>query len=95
MSRAAERVSGEHSAKQAGEASTEAISEIPRPAAAGGWFPCRTGVLVFSSHGGLRQPEPNGWSGRGEKSVYQGLVKASQNGRSLKAGTLTNGKGRP
>ena len=29
------------------------------------------GVLVFSSHGGLRQPEPNGWPGRGEKSVYR------------------------
>ena len=49
------------------KASTEAISKIPRPAAAGGWFPCRTGC--FSSEYGLRQPEPNGWPGRGEKSV--------------------------
>src|SRR3954470_17389513 len=42
--------------KQDGQASTEAISKIPRPAAAGGWFPCRTGC--FSSEYGLRQPEP-------------------------------------
>src|SRR5215217_9537347 len=49
-------------------------SEIPRPAAAGGWFPCRTGC--FSSEYGLRQPKPNGWPRRGEKSVYQRLMKA-------------------
>jgi hypothetical protein len=34
--------------------------EKPRPAAQGGGLP--DGVLVFSSHGGLRQPEPNGGS---------------------------------
>jgi hypothetical protein len=37
----------------------------------GGLVSLPDGVLVFSSHGGLRQPEPNGWSRRGEKSVYE------------------------
>src|SRR3954447_21848108 len=49
--------------------STEGYFRDTPSGSSGGLVCLPDGVLVFSSHGGLRQPEPNGWSGRGEKSV--------------------------
>src|SRR5215212_1998458 len=52
--------------KQDGQASTEAISKIPRPAAAGAGFLAGRGVLLRIWAASARA---NGWPGRGEKSV--------------------------
>src|SRR5215208_1467206 len=58
----------------------------------GGLVSLPDGVLLLRIR--AASARANGWSGRGEKTVYLRLVRRARTGR-LKAGTRTKEKGRP
>ena len=83
------------SGKVPGERQQKLISETTPSGSSGGLFLAGRGSLCSPHTAGCVSPSPMVGPDAVKKAFIKGLVKASQNGRGLKAGTRTKEKGRP